>query len=125
MNRNRRRTAVEPLESRLLMAAVSVLNTNDSGAGSLRDAIANAAPGDTINFATTGTITLQSTLNVTQDLTLDGAAESNVTIDGGTSVQLFTTNGGTLTLENLTLTNGNAGINKQRCPWTLACRTAM
>src|SRR5215831_10509168 len=37
------------------LAKASILtNTNDSGPGSLRDAIASAAPGDTINFGVTG-----------------------------------------------------------------------
>ncbi len=30
--------------------AITVANTNDSGAGSLRAAVANATPGDTITF---------------------------------------------------------------------------
>jgi hypothetical protein len=45
---------VEALEGRLLLATFPVLNTADSGAGSLRQAIldANTAPGaDTITFA--------------------------------------------------------------------------
>ena len=32
-------------------ATITVTNTNDSGPGSLRQAIINASPGDTINFA--------------------------------------------------------------------------
>src|SRR5262245_51449422 len=39
---------------------ITVINTNDSGAGSLRQALANANNGDRINFAVTGTITLTS-----------------------------------------------------------------
>src|ERR671920_715439 len=39
---------------------VTVTNTNDSGPGSLRQAIADAAPGATIDFNVTGTITLTS-----------------------------------------------------------------
>ena len=39
-------------------AEIIVTNTNDSGAGSLRQALANANYGDTIIFAGTGTITL-------------------------------------------------------------------
>ena len=34
-----------------IAATVTVINTNDSGADSLRQAITNAASGDTINFA--------------------------------------------------------------------------
>ena len=37
---------------------ITVTNTNDSGPGSLRQALADANSGDTINFAVTGTIGL-------------------------------------------------------------------
>ena len=39
-------------------ATLAVSSTNDSGPGSLRQTIQNAAPGDTINFAVAGAITL-------------------------------------------------------------------
>src|ERR671931_2919671 len=35
----------------MLAATVTVMNENDSGSGSLRQAIIDASPGDTINFA--------------------------------------------------------------------------
>ena len=43
-------------------ATITVTNTNDSGAGSLRDAIATANNGDTINFSVpaNSTITLST-----------------------------------------------------------------
>ena len=41
-------------------ATLTVTNLSDRGAGSLRQAIADAASGDTINFSVTGTITLTS-----------------------------------------------------------------
>src|SRR5260221_13891289 len=41
---------------------ITVTNSADSGAGTLRQAIADAAPGDTIDFAVSGTITLFSQL---------------------------------------------------------------
>jgi hypothetical protein len=41
-------------------ATIIVTNTNDSGPGSLRQALANANNGDAINFAVTGTIPLTS-----------------------------------------------------------------
>src|SRR5438477_5225130 len=41
-------------------ATLTITNTNDSGVGSLRDALAGASDGDTINFSVTGTITLTS-----------------------------------------------------------------
>ena len=39
---------------------ITVTNTNDSGPGSLRQALADANDGDTIEFAVTGTIGLTS-----------------------------------------------------------------
>jgi hypothetical protein len=41
-------------------ARITVTNTNDSGPGSLRQALADASEADNINFAVTGTIGLTS-----------------------------------------------------------------
>src|SRR5438045_4371785 len=52
-SRNIPSRSIEPLESRLLLAVFTVTNTNDSGAGSLRDALAqsnNTVGVDTIAF---------------------------------------------------------------------------
>ena len=65
----------ERLEPRLLMATWFVLNNNDSGAGSLRQAIASAANNDTIRFNTSGSIVLNSPLSIGKSLTI-GAANS-------------------------------------------------
>src|SRR5579883_2959352 len=59
-------------------AVFTVANTDDSGAGSLRDAIANAGSGDTITFSsvvfgTVQTITLTSgPINLPQNITITG-----------------------------------------------------
>ncbi|MBK9256692.1 MAG: HYR domain-containing protein [Saprospiraceae bacterium] len=62
--------------SEVWSATYTVSNTNDSGAGSLRQAIldANANPGDDIiNFSVSGTLTLATSLpTVTGGLTIDG-----------------------------------------------------
>jgi hypothetical protein len=68
---------VELLECRTLLSTFTVSNLNDSGSGSLRNAItaANSHPGaDLINFHVAGTIQLKgSTLPVISDaLTIDG-----------------------------------------------------
>ena len=44
-------------------ATITVTNTNDSGPGSLRQALRDAHNGDTINFAVSGTITLYHSLS--------------------------------------------------------------
>src|SRR5258708_29325091 len=70
---------------------IAVTNTNDSGLGSLRDAIASAASGDTINFNLTfpATITLSSTLTISTNLTISGPGASNLAISGGGAVRVF------------------------------------
>ncbi len=94
-------------------ATFTVTNLNDSGAGSLRQAVidANAAAGaDTIIFSVSGTITLGSTLPDITDaagLTMDGAGQT-VTISGGNLERVLWVNA-SLTLNNLTIANGFAG----------------
>lgn len=66
---------------------ITVTTTNDSGAGSLRDAIATAAPGDTIDFDASlagQTIRLTSgELSIDKNLTLDASAlEGGVVVSG-------------------------------------------
>ncbi|HEY5838462.1 MAG TPA: right-handed parallel beta-helix repeat-containing protein [Pyrinomonadaceae bacterium] len=87
-------------------------NTNDGGAGSLRQAIgaANANPGnDTITFSVSGTIMVTSTLpqivSGMGTLTIDGSGQS-ITISRNNSVQVMVVNGGAnLALLNLTISN--------------------
>jgi predicted outer membrane repeat protein len=94
-------------------ASLTVTNIDDSGAGSLRQAIldANSSDGaDTITFASevsSGTITLASTLpDITSELTIDGTGQ-NITISGGDVVRIFfVKSGGSLELKRLTLLNG-------------------
>lgn len=78
-------------------ATFTVTNLNDSGAGSLRQAIidANAAPGaDTIVFAAgvTGTITLNNTaapIGIVEALTIQGPGSGSLEIDAGGTNRIF------------------------------------
>ena len=101
-------TAMTMLIPGLSAATHVVINLNDSGTGSLRQAIANATGGDTITFAANlnGTINLDSELSFDKNLTIDG--EGKITLDGGGSVRVINYTGtGTLTLNGLTIQNGN------------------
>ncbi|MBX3064080.1 MAG: hypothetical protein KF726_13970, partial [Anaerolineae bacterium] len=92
-------------------ATYTVANTNDSGAGSLRQAIldANANAGaDTIVFQAglTGTITLTSRLNISDDVTINGPGKMIITIDGNNATRLIY-NSATTAISGLTLAHGN------------------
>ncbi len=80
----------------------------------VRQAMSQAASGDTITFGLSGTITLTSGgLSVTQTLTIDGSGQS-VTISGNTNFTVFLINNtgntvGNLTLKNVTVAEGYSG----------------
>ncbi len=85
---------IEALEDRSLPSTFTVLNLNNSGAGSLRQAIADAnahSGADTIRFSggLRGTITLTSTLYVTDDLTILGPGTDKVAVSGGNAARAF------------------------------------
>jgi hypothetical protein len=65
-------------------ATITVLNTNDSGAGSLRQAISDSSSGDTINFDSSlngQTITLTSgELLIDKNLTITGPGANQLAI---------------------------------------------
>jgi predicted outer membrane repeat protein len=75
------------------MNELTVVNINDLGSGSLRQAIADICPGGTISFAPSlagQTITLASTLEIDKDLTIDGSAlSSSISISGNNDVRVF------------------------------------
>lgn len=87
-----------------------VTNTNDNGAGSLRQAIAAAdVTNDVIVFAPdiTGTITLTSgELFFTKSLTITGPGATNLTISGNNTSRVFSVSGGVITISGLRIANG-------------------
>jgi len=95
-------------------ATLVVTNTNDSGTGSLRQAIATASAGDTIIFDASlsgHTISLASTLTLSNSITIDGGGQS-IIVSGNNSVQVMVINNGvTTTLNSLTMTHGFTGDN--------------
>src|SRR5262245_33544217 len=105
-------------EGRCLPSTITVVNTADSGPGSLRQAIADARPGDTIDFDSRlsgSTITLtSSTLLVDKDLTILGPGPYDLTVSsGGRTLSPFTVNAEVM-LHGLTIANANrTGISVQ------------
>jgi hypothetical protein len=108
---------------------ISVVNTNDNLAGSLRQAIQDAASGDTIHFqiptsdpgynATTGVFTITLTtgvsttaLTISKNLTIDGGGQKIVVQrqPAGPLVRVFAITAGTVELANLTIANGHPQI---------------
>ncbi|HKP13891.1 MAG TPA: hypothetical protein VJZ91_17345, partial [Blastocatellia bacterium] len=95
-------------------AEFTVTNLNDSGEGSLRDAIeqANAMPGaDTIVFQDelSGTITLTSgELLITDDLTIIGPGIFSIIVSGNHASQVFNVAGVTVDISGLTISDGSA-----------------
>ena len=99
-----------------LLATVIVTNINDSGPGSLREAIALAANGDTIKFdpsLASQTITLTSgQLEINKDLIIDAVDAPGLTISGNNADRVLYIKtrpdwqGANVTLQNLIIADG-------------------
>ena len=88
-------------------ATRTVTSLNDSGGGTLRDTLAAAAAGDTIQFSVTGQIKLDSSLTITKNVTISGPGQAQLTVtrdsDGFT---LFVVNTGlTVSISDISITN--------------------
>lgn len=117
-NSNQRRLRVETLEDRRLLAITVDTLTDEldgsiaDGDISLRDAIAAATAGETIDFAVGGTVNLNNALgelSVDKSLSIDGG--NRITLDaGGNSRVLRFSGSGTnsFQLNNLTIANGDS-----------------
>ena len=90
-------------------ATIIVTNTNDSGAGSLRQAIADAHDGDTVNSGISGAIILTSgELLLDKSITIRGSGSNNLTVDGNVAGRvLYVSSGVTALISGLTIANGN------------------
>lgn len=118
--RRPRSVYIEYLEKRIAPATFVVTNLNDSGAGSLRDAVdrANAAPGaDTIVFrgdATEGEITLTGgEIGITDSVDINGPGAGRLIIDAQDLSRIFNIGDDTdavkkITIRNLSMVAGNS-----------------
>ncbi|MEM8637606.1 MAG: DUF4347 domain-containing protein [Cyanobacteria bacterium P01_G01_bin.54] len=105
------------------LAVRTVQNLNETGSGSLRDALTGTGgvgsfwvtavmDGDDINFASglTGQIDIGTEIAWTTDnITLDGPGQNSLTLDGGGSGRIFNISANNATIQNLTIQNGTAG----------------
>ena len=108
-----RRLQLEMLEDRLALSGSPVLVTSsaDSGAGSLRDAIASAVSGETIKFASSvHAITLTSgELAISTNLDIEGPGANKLTISGNNNSRVFDISGpNTVTIAGLTVAHGKS-----------------
>ncbi len=90
--------------------SLTVTNTNDSGPGSLRDAIdqANGTSGSTITFNLSypATITLNCPLFVESDMTIQGPGADKLTVSGDCENQVFNVGEACATISGLTVADG-------------------
>ena len=102
---------------------LTVTSDDDSGPGTLRQAIADAAPGDTIRFALhrmksfgfdgADTIALKSSLTIEKDLNIVGPGPAKVLVARSTkkktpAFRIFNINEGTVRISGLSIFNGRA-----------------
>jgi hypothetical protein len=99
-------------------ATLTVTNTNDSGGGSLRQAILDASPGDTINFNLPAGSVIALTsgeLLINKSLTVNGLGSAALTVQRSTAMgtadfRIFDVDasGATVAISGLTIANGKA-----------------
>jgi CSLREA domain-containing protein len=93
-------------------ATVNVTDLSDNisspPTGSLRAALSSAGPGDIINFAVTGTISLTGPLPaIAEDLTIIGPGASSLAISGNHLYGVFAVSSGIVSIAGLTIANAN------------------
>lgn len=91
---------------------LTVTNTNDNGAGSLRQALSDANNGDTINFSVIGVITVNSLLDISKDVVIEGPGADILAIDGNNSTTVFKDQNyaiNTVVISGLEIRNGSSG----------------
>ena len=86
---------------------ITVTNTNDSGPGSLRQALADASDGDTITFAVTGAIQLTSgELVIDNSITISGPGADSLAVFSNTFRIFHVMPGPTVTIAGLMIRGG-------------------
>ena len=91
--------------------AVTVMNNNDSGAGSLRQALSSALPGETISFdpAVISPIILTSDELHVDGVNIVGPGANKLTISGNLAYRVLDISG-TASISGLTIDSGSGGL---------------
>src|SRR5690348_13383472 len=92
--------------------AILVTTTDDTGPGTLRQALASASDGDTIDATgVSGTILLTSgELQITHNVTIEGPGAASLAVDGNAASRVFENIAANVTISGLTITNGSIAI---------------
>lgn len=98
--------SISLLSGSLFAATVNTLS--DSGPGSLRQALADAAPGETIDFAVSGTINLNSRLLIDQAVTITGPGMDQLFISAQNNHRVMEITGTGVVIEDLAIVDGLA-----------------
>src|ERR1700751_4320532 len=87
---------------------ITVTNTNDSGPGSLRDALGIANDGDTIDATgVSGTILLTSgELQINHNVTINGPGAGSLALNGNAASRVFENFASDATISGFTIPNG-------------------
>ena len=104
-------TAVAQTSPTATITVDTLADENDGcavGGCSLRDAINDADPGDTINFSVSGTIVISGNgeLVISKSLTISSSLP--ITISGNNATRVFNIFAGNVIFDGLTISNGNA-----------------
>jgi len=99
-------------------------NSNDSGPGSLRQAIIDAAPGDTIQFdmssghVTSPIILTTGELSIVQNLNIEGPGADLLAISGNQASRVFNISTSvTASITDLTIMNGGTALKSDSAGW--------
>jgi hypothetical protein len=89
---------------------IAVTNQNDAGPGSLRQAIADADPGEIVTVPAGTYMLMTGELEIAKSLTILGAGASSTIIDAQTASRVFHTSGSAsqITISGVTIRDGKA-----------------
>jgi hypothetical protein len=88
-------------------ATIAVTNGNDSGPGSLRAAVAAAAPGEMITVPALAVFLTSGQIVVSKSLTIVGAGARETTISGTGQSRVFDITNGTVSISGVSVTGGD------------------